>query len=170
MKTITLVGDRIQLRLAIPSDILAIHELHSLTETDQFNTLGIPENLEATKNIMLRQIKENQQELPSNYTFVIEELTTAKFIGLLGFKLGSTKYNSAEIWYKLNVLHWGQGHATAAVKLILDFGFNSMHLHRISAGCAIANIGSYKVLEKAGMTREGHSRELAIVLLISLKF
>jgi hypothetical protein len=27
----------------------AIHELHSQPETDRFNTLGIPENLEASK-------------------------------------------------------------------------------------------------------------------------
>jgi RimJ/RimL family protein N-acetyltransferase len=35
-------------------------------------------------------------------------------------------------------------------------------LHRISAGCAIENIGSFKVLEKAGMIREGHSRQLIL--------
>jgi RimJ/RimL family protein N-acetyltransferase len=43
--------------------------------------------------------------------------------------------------------------------LIFDFGFNTLKL-RISAGCAIENIGSFKVLEKAGMIREGHSRQL----------
>ncbi|MDG2433962.1 GNAT family protein, partial [Flavobacterium sp.] len=35
-----------------------------------------------------------------------------------------------------------------------------LKLHRISAGCATANVGSYKVLEKAGMLREGLSRQL----------
>jgi hypothetical protein len=37
------------LRLAVLSDLDAIHELHSQPETDRFNTLGIPENLEASK-------------------------------------------------------------------------------------------------------------------------
>jgi hypothetical protein len=40
----------------------AIHELHSQPETDRFNTLGIPENLEATAKLMLPHIQENQQE------------------------------------------------------------------------------------------------------------
>jgi RimJ/RimL family protein N-acetyltransferase len=43
--------------------------------------------------------------------------------------------------------------------LIFDFGFNTFKVARISAGCAIENIGSFKVLEKAGMIREG-SRQL----------
>lgn len=160
MPIITLVSDRLQLRLAVLSDLDAIHELHSQPETDHFNTLGIPENLEATTKLMLPHIQENQQEYPSNYTFVIEELKSGTFIGLLGFKLGSAKYNNAEIWYKLNVAYWEKGFATEGVLCIFDWGFNVLQLHRISAGCAIANIGSFKVLEKAGMIREGHSRQL----------
>lgn len=160
MKTINLMSERIQLRLATVSDITAIHELLSLPETDQYNTLGIPETMEATQRMISPQIEENQQEHPSTYTFVIEESYTGTFIGLFGFKLGATKYNSTEIWYKLNVKYWGQGFATEAVTRVLDYGFNSLHLHRISAGCAIANVGSYKVLEKVGMVREGHSRQL----------
>jgi ribosomal-protein-alanine N-acetyltransferase len=160
MPIITLISDRLQLRLAVSSDLNAIHELLSNPETDCFNALGIPENLQATANLILPQIQENQQEYPSNYTFIIEESKTGAFIGLLGFKLGSAKYNNAEIWYKLKVAYWGKGYATEAVLCIFDWGFNSLHLHRISAGCAIANIGSFKVLEKAGMIREGHSRQL----------
>lgn len=160
MPTIALVSERLQLRLAVLSDLDAIHKLHSQPETDRFNTLGIPENLEATVKLMLPHIQENQQEYPSNYIFVIEELESGSFIGLLGLKLGSAKYNNAEIWYKLNVAYWGKGFATEAVMLIFDFGFTTLKLHRISAGCAIENIGSFKVLEKAGMIREGHSRQL----------
>jgi [ribosomal protein S5]-alanine N-acetyltransferase len=35
----------------------------------------------------------------------------------------------------------------------------SLRLHRIEAGCAVENIPSIKVLEKAGMTREGLKRK-----------
>ena len=46
------------------------------------------------------------------------------------------------------------------LKSMIDFGFNKLHLHRIEAGCAEDNIGSFKVLEKAGMTREGRGRQV----------
>jgi RimJ/RimL family protein N-acetyltransferase len=38
--------------------------------------------------------------------------------------------------------------------LIFDFCFNTLKLRIVLAGCAIENIGSFKVLEKAGMIRE----------------
>lgn len=160
MKTIDLIAERIRLRLAVASDLEAIHELHSLPETDRYNTLGIPENLQATEKLMIPQIAENQTSSPSNYLFVIEEIDTQRFIGLLGMKLGTEKYKRAEIWYKLHKDFWGKGYATEAVKKILEFGFKTLHLHRITAGCATENIGSFKVLEKAGMVREGIGRQV----------
>lgn len=160
MPILNLVANRLQLRLAVSSDMEAIHDLLAKPETDRFNALGIPENLEATKTLMLAQIEENKQENPANYTFIIEELNSNAFIGLLGFKLGSPKYKTAEIWYKLNHEYWNKGFATEAVIRIIEFGFSNLKLHRISAGCATANVGSYKVLEKAGMLREGLSRQL----------
>ena len=41
----------------------------------------------------------------------------------------------------------------------MRFGFHTLKLHRIHAGCAVDNIGSIKVLEKAGMQREGRARQ-----------
>lgn len=159
MKTIELISERLKMRLIQFSDLNAIHDLHSLPETDEFNTLGIPANIGVTKNIIEPQILAHQQEEILTYTFAIEELSTETFIGLFGLKLGSKKYNNAEIWYKLNVEYWGKGYGTEVVNRILDFGFNDLKLHRIQAGCAVKNIGSIKVLEKAGMKREGHARQ-----------
>jgi RimJ/RimL family protein N-acetyltransferase len=159
MKTIELFSTRLKLRLIEFSDLNAIHALHSLPETDKYKTLGIPDDIKATKQIITPQIEDNQQQNIVNYTFAVEELNTKKFIGLLGFKLGSKKYNKAEVYYKLNVDYWGKGYATEALNLVLDFGFYNLKLHRIVAGCAIENIGSIKVLEKVGMKREGHARQ-----------
>jgi RimJ/RimL family protein N-acetyltransferase len=48
---------------------------------------------------------------------------------------------------------------TEAASALVGFGFTHLGLHRIWATCAVDNIGSRRVLEKLGMTREAHLRE-----------
>lgn len=152
--------ERLRLRLLQMSDLENVHELHSLPETDEFNALGIPENLEETKLIIETWMDEYQKTIGKRYTFVIETFENQGFIGLLGLTLGSPKYNKGEIWYKLHRDHWRQGFGTEAVCGILNFGFEHLKLHRMEAGCAIENIGSIKILEKVGMIREGRKRKI----------
>jgi RimJ/RimL family protein N-acetyltransferase len=40
-------------------------------------------------------------------------------------------------------------------KAMLELGFDELHLHRITARCDAENYGSYRVMEKIGMRREG---------------
>jgi RimJ/RimL family protein N-acetyltransferase len=42
---------------------------------------------------------------------------------------------------------------------VVDYGFAALELHRIEATCMPHNIGSSRVMEKAGMTYEGTLRE-----------
>ncbi|NLO48781.1 MAG: GNAT family N-acetyltransferase [Clostridiales bacterium] len=39
---------------------------------------------------------------------------------------------------------------------LLDFGFGTLGLYRIIAGCNANNIASYRIMEKIGMRREAH--------------
>ena len=158
--TVELITHRLRLRLVTISDLEWIHELHSLPETDKYNTLGIPNNLAETKSVIQSWIIENQQEKIKNYTFAIENTSTRKGIGLIGFKLGVEKYKKGEVWFKLHSNQWSKGYATESLKKVIDFGFKTLHLHRIEAGCAVANTASMKVLEKVGMYKEGRKRQI----------
>lgn len=157
---IEIVADRIRLRLIESSDLHAIHALHSLPETDAFNALGIPENLEVTQSIITPWIQEHSASIIKNYTFAIEKKSNAEFMGLFGFKLGNEKYRRGEVWYKIHSEFWKRGYATESLNAILNFGFNTLQLHRIEAGCAVGNTASIRVLEKVGMIREGQKREV----------
>jgi len=160
MNKIELQTERLKLRLITLSDLLAIHHLHSLPETDEFNTLGIPKSIDETKSIIELWILENQRPEINNYTFCIEQNLTSQFIGLVALKLRNRKFRCAEVWYKLHADYWVKGFATESVNILLDFGFDKLNLHRIEAGCAVDNIRSIKVLEKVGMMREGRKRQI----------
>ncbi len=160
MAEIKLSSERLKLRLIELSDLDSIHALHSLPETDKFNTLGIPENIEETKLILNDWILENKKSECKNFTFAIEQNVSQKFTGLIAIKIGSKKFKNGEVWYKLNSNYWGKGFGTESLNSILSFGFEKLKLHRIEAGCAVENIGSIKVLEKVGMTKEGRKRQV----------
>ena len=151
---------RLELRPIEFRDLDTIHALHSLAETDEYNTLGIPDNIETTQSIIEPWIADNNRIEVRNYTMAIELKSEREFIGLFGLKLDHQKYNRAEVWYKVHPDYWNQGYATEALKAVLQFGFDTLGVHRIEAGCAVDNIGSVKVLEKAGMTREGRGRKI----------
>lgn len=160
MNTIILKTQRLTIRPITLLDLDYIHELHSLKETDEFNTLGIPSDLEETKLLLEKWIFENNRVLTTNFTFAVELNNGNQIIGLIGINLGKVKYKNAEVWFKFHKNHWNKGYATESLKEILRFGFEELHLHRIEAGCAVGNIGSIHVLEKTRMTREAHTRKL----------
>lgn len=61
----------------------------------------------------------------------------------------------AELGYVLAKKYWGKGIASEAVKLAIPKGFSELTIERIEALVDPGNIGSVRVLEKAGMTNEG---------------
>jgi len=73
------------------NDLAAIHELHSLPETDQYNALGIPDTMEETHSIITPWIAMNQADPITKYTLAIESKLDNAFLGLFGLNLGSKK-------------------------------------------------------------------------------
>jgi RimJ/RimL family protein N-acetyltransferase len=140
-------------------DVLSIHALHSLPETDEFNTLGIPATIQVTERLLEEWVAANNALPPRSYIYCLALRDTDEFVGLIALVMGKPAYKTAEVWFKLHVQHWGKGYTTEALKNLLAFGFTELGLHRVEAGCAVENIASARVLEKAGMTREGMKRK-----------
>jgi RimJ/RimL family protein N-acetyltransferase len=61
----------------------------------------------------------------------------------------------AEIGYSVDRPYWGKGYGTEAVKLMRDYAFNKLNLHKLTAGAYAVNKGSIRILEKAGFIFEG---------------
>jgi len=84
-------------------------------------------------------------------------------IGGIGFKLGTDIARlSAEMGYWLGEPHWGRGLTTRVVLATADWAFEHYKLTRIFAMVFSHNVGSMRVLEKAGFEREGTLRRSAV--------
>lgn len=73
-------------------------------------------------------------------------------IGMIGARPRGFK---TDIGYVLARPHWGQGIMTEAARVIVDLAFTDPAVHRVWAVCDFDNHASARVMEKAGLTREG---------------
>ena len=63
---------------------------------------------------------------------------------------------SAEIGYSVARSRWNRGFCTEAVRSVVEAAFSThLDLNRLWARADVANLGSQRVMEKIGMTREG---------------
>ncbi len=91
----------------------------------------------------------------TDLVYLITAKQSKKIIGAIGLHKIDKKNKKAELGYWLVPEMWGQGITTAAVGLLVAYGFKNIKLHRIYACCVAVNIGSKKVLEKNGFNFEG---------------
>ena len=155
-----LLTERLELTEIAWIDLENIHRLQSDYLVDEFNTVGLPKNIEETKMNIEPYMDARNDNPQSKYTWNLKINDTKEFIGLAGIKLSLDKFKIGEIFYKLSPEYWGKGYATEVSMKLVEIGFEKFNLHRIEAGCAVNNIKSIKVLEKSGMTREGIHRKL----------
>jgi len=94
-----------------------------------------------------------------NFTWAVVHRADHKMIGRLGLGAVNERDARADLGYAYNRLYWGKGYATEAARAILQFGFDSLKLHRVGAIVLPDNIGSIRVLEKLGFQREGVRRQ-----------
>ena len=152
--------DRLMLTEITWDDLEDIHHLHSIFEVDEFNTVGLPKDIEETRQNVKPFIEAKGKNPQNKYTWSIKIIDSNKFIGLAGISLSNDKFKIGEIFYKLLLEYWGNGYATEVSRKIIEIGFETFKLHRIEAGFAIENIKSKRVLEKSGMTQEGILRKI----------
>ncbi|MGQ8335213.1 GNAT family N-acetyltransferase [Sunxiuqinia sp. A32] len=157
---VNLESDRLLLEEISWDDLADIHRLNSQPEVDEFNTLGLPENMDETRKLIGPAIEEQSKENRKSYTWKIVNKDSNEFIGMAGMFLSRDKFRLGEIYYKLIPSQWGKGYATEVAKTLIKAGFEQFDLHKVEAGVATSNIKSIRVLEKTGMTREGLRRKI----------
>lgn len=118
------------------------------------------ERNEADARDFVQMFLDQQQEQPrTKFQLALSLKSEQQLIGNCGIRINDPELREANIGYELNSHYWGQGYATEAARAIVRCGFEALGMHRIWSWCIAENIGSARVLEKAGMRLEGRLRE-----------
>lgn len=127
-------------------------QLYSPLKEDEFFT--IERQIERIEKSISRA------EQDTYYSFGIFLTETEQLIGNVTLsEVLRGDLQSCWIGYSLDKVQNGKGYMTEAVRQAVDFAFNQLNLHRIEAGVMPHNLGSIKVLEKAGFHKEGIAKE-----------
>ena len=115
---------------------------------------------EASAQWLVQWALEKKQEEPrSAFVFGVMLSPDAPLIGVATLTIRNPALGEADVGVMIGREQWGHGYGTAAVRALLALGFETLYLHRITGECDPDNQASARVLEKAGMVREGYLRE-----------
>ena len=158
MQKIHIETERLLLREIDLLDVQDINEYASDIEVTKFTVWG-PNSIEETK-MFIREVLKNQNiESRTDYDFGIVLKETNKLIGTGSIIIDDLNNKKSSMGYCINKKFWGKGYGTELLRGMKKLSFNILNLHRIYALVDPENIGSIRVLEKAGMIREGLLRE-----------
>ena len=159
---VLLITERLVLREFVADDWPAFHAVESLPEVARYQSFE-PRTAEESRDYVRRASQSATEQPRRTYDLAVILRTEDRLIGRCGFGITDAEPEQAMLWYTLHPEYWGQGYTTEAARCMVEFGFRELGLHRMWADCDPDNVGSWRVLEKIGMRREGHLRENALV-------
>lgn len=95
---------------------------------------------------------------PSNFFFAMIDKSTGEHVG--NIKIDSTVNPFWDHWVgEIGLIVgekkcWGKGYGSEAIRLMTQFAFNHLKLHKVTATCLSINKGSAKAFLKAGFKQE----------------
>lgn len=153
--------ERLRLRKLTRADIPDVFAYASDAEVSAQTTWNPHQTQEQSRQFVERVLRVYQYGEVGPWG--VEHKGDGRIIGTCGFNDLDTYHRRAEIGYALARPYWNLGLTTEAVTAVLRFGFGRLLLNRIQAMCLTANIGSARVMEKAGMRYEGLLRSYAYI-------
>lgn len=103
---------------------------------------------------------EEAQKAPNGFLFAVRPREGDELLGFV--ELDGILWNQGVAWLGIGVgerERWGQGIGGEALRLVLDFAFNELNLHRVQLTVFDYNDRAIALYEKLGFRREGVYRE-----------
>lgn len=157
MENIILETERFRLRFFSINDAKTVAKLCNNVKIYN-NTLTLPQPYGLSDALEWIEYLKVAFDPDRSITFAITNKETNEVLGSIGIEL-SQIHKRAEIGYWLGEDYWNQGIMTECVKRVIEYIFEERNYNKVTAQHFTFNIGSGKVMIKAGMTYEGCLRE-----------
>jgi len=152
-----LMGRRVLLREPREDDVARLFEFTSDPDVTRFLAIEPPDSQDDTLHFIAKCREHRLQD--REYVFVIAGVADDRAIGITGLRHIDQPMRTAQIGTWLGRDHWGTGANAEAKRLLLDFAFGLLALHRIEARIAVSNVRSRHAFERLGAKCEGRLRE-----------
>ena len=159
----TLTYGTLTLRPSRESDIESIYQACQDPLISHFTTVPANYTLEHAQSFV-RQLDPEGLQSKREIRFIIESNkdVTPGLAGVISFHSPNFNNKVAEIGYWIAKEHRGKSIGTTAVKVLTNFGFETMGWNRIEAMIDHDNEASKKVVTRAGYEHEGLLRQRVI--------
>jgi [ribosomal protein S5]-alanine N-acetyltransferase len=159
-KTSPIETGRLVLRPPRMEDAASVFESYARDEEAvRYLTFAPNQTLRQTEEFMRERLR--RMEGGGSFMWAITRRADAAFIGMIELRRAQEGFK-ADFGYVLARPFWGQGLMTEALRAVLDFAFSLPGMYRVWAVCDVENVGSARVMEKAGLTFEGVLRRHTI--------
>lgn len=151
--------DRMILRPFTLEDAESLFEYANDPKVTEYVTWEPHQSITDSRDYIFDIVQQNyRRRVPSPWAVTLKK-DTQRVIGTVGCFWVSKNARTMELAYALGVNYWGQGLMTEASRAVMDYCFQEFDLNRIQSRCITENMGSARVMEKAGMSFEGTLRE-----------
>lgn len=149
----SLSTNRLQLREITESDAPRLFEIFSKDEVVSFYGMEKMTEYAEAEKLAGKFIEAFQSGTSIRWGITIKD--TDELIGTAGFHNWNKTHFRAEAGYEIHPDFWRRGYASESLKCMIQYGYQSLNLHRIGATVRPENIPSLMLLKNMGFEEEG---------------
>ena len=143
--------ERLNLTKLRQGDLEAMFRYASNPKVARYTAWEPPKDITETKTVLEHILSEKYKK----HCWGIRFISQPKLIGGIDFGISDT--DTGEIHYVLDEPHWNQGIMTEAATCVINWAFSIIPELKLITSYAIEeNVGSWRVLEKSGMSYTGN--------------
>jgi RimJ/RimL family protein N-acetyltransferase len=146
--------ERLILRRLTHDDLDAIAELDADPAVMRYITGGVPTSRDEIRDDYLPSWLAYYERGDRYGFWAALEKGTGEFLGWFHLRPGPDDPDDApELGYRLVASAWGRGYATEGSRALIRKAFTELGVRRVYATTMVVNVGSWRVMEKAGLRR-----------------
>jgi RimJ/RimL family protein N-acetyltransferase len=144
--------ERLVLRRFTDNDVDNLVELDSDPDVMRLINGGRPTSRDEIESDVLPMFLEYYERFTGYGFWAAVEKSTGQFVGWFHFRpTKGMPSDEIELGYRLRKSAWGKGYATEGSRALIQKGFADLGVRRVFASTMVVNVGSRRVMEKAGL-------------------